>query len=241
MTTTPNPTAEQIARKALVKTQREGLPRPRQAAQVIADIRAAGLLGGNPTEEQIEGAARALCAEEQNTPWERFHRIVQDRYRATARIALAGARVAVQEPSGCAECHRAEGHKLGCSHRLALQEPSEYVVNDDLAASELSRDPNGWDEKPAPSPDREKLIAEARDGYQHALIQGWAHTDEPKPLAIRLADALAAPPTVDEEKLAGVVMELIVQWNSCGHPVAGDTRHQFIARGVAAWLRGGGR
>ncbi|PRI11899.1 hypothetical protein [Leucobacter massiliensis] len=113
-----------------------------------------------------------------------------------------------QEPSGCAVCHRADGHKMDCSLRATL------------------------------SPDREKLIAEAREA---AIEVDWYHTRGAE-LLREAADALAAPPEVDEAKLAELLAsaanhEVLSSGGTLGAGVSAEGM-SHLARDVAEWLRG---
>lgn len=107
MTTTPNPTAEQVVRSAL----REALEYAETDALVtkqhvesltseitpalLAALRAAGLLVGNPTEEQIERATKAV----EKIPHIVWNSPTRPDARTLALAALAAAAVAPQEPS----------------------------------------------------------------------------------------------------------------------------------------------
>lgn len=244
MTTTPEtrtPTAEQIARKALVKTQREGLPRPRQAAQVIADIRAAGLLGGDPTEEQIERAARALFEDPNVTAEYTWAEMVTedpsraDIWREDARRVLAAAGAAPQEPSETLDDHDflpVAGHPDDdeCTHRADGTDLTYCGEPRRAHEAPISREsvqectcPSGdgslrWpcpSHPPAPSSDREKLIAEARAAWDAAgrIPQGtMVHETQWKPFADlhnvteRLIDALAFPPAPSSDR-EGVITD----------------------------------
>ena len=103
MTTTPNPTAEQIVRATLLRCQFDTLGD--KVADVVKDLRAHGLLSeGAPSEEQIERAARAFFREyhgEDIWPeiWDDGELDTRSRALAATRAALTAAGVAPQEPS----------------------------------------------------------------------------------------------------------------------------------------------
>ncbi len=86
--------------------------------------------------------------------------------------------------------------------------------------------PEGW------SPDREKLIAEAREEFLPHSDNVWACD-----LVSRLADALAAPVAVDEAKLAEVIAKsrgFGIGWEQIPPPTRAAYRE--VARDVAEWL-----
>lgn len=168
MKTTPNPTAEQIIAQAALDADTvlpDALDPEEQAADIgkLAAERlcAAGLLGGDPTEEHLCGDWPAPCncddsethdaagvAPREPSPVASTPTASDDSGHGgddnrggredgpedEGRSHQATVAGTPQRPSGCAECHRASGHKMDCSHRLA------------------------------PSPDREQLIAEAIAG-----------------------------------------------------------------------------
>lgn len=80
MTTTPNPTSEQIAGEISEarrwielhegnKYQREAAKRMKRLVSMLGILGAAGLLGGDPTEEQIDAVARELACLKPGEPW----------------------------------------------------------------------------------------------------------------------------------------------------------------------------
>ena len=113
MTTTPDPTVEQIVAKALLSVPRRGNRIAEEVKAVVAALRAAGRLGGDPTEEptreqrialgKVIEAALGQCGISVtyalSGPAEMFDvaGIVLREYPALAAIAAAG--VAPQEPS----------------------------------------------------------------------------------------------------------------------------------------------
>lgn len=187
-------------------------------AKLIAQaLRARGLLVGAPTEKQRFEATYALARS--------IHGVDADHedwdyYRKHVDAALdAAAGVAPQEPSGvmCPAC--------------------------DVDPAAPHNGKGACPPKPAPSPDREKLIAEAFpfDGSDpDTVIECRRRVRE-------LIASLAAAPVLDEEKLAEALRGHTVRRGTfeckCGwFPTIGDDdlgRHQ--ARVVAEALRGGGR
>lgn len=121
---------------------------------------------------------------------------------AAHRLALAGLLVDAPTDAG-----------------VAPQEPSAVV--DDAADEQDDPDLH----MTAPSPDREKLIA---DAAEYGCMQGH-DCDCDQALIARLRDALAATPVGDEAALAEVI-----------RPYDPDTPED-AAHAVAEWLRGGGR
>jgi len=120
-----------------------------QAAHQAEMLRAAGLLvAGAPTEEQIERAAKGIfdIRDDQydDREWEELDSADRELYICQARAALTAAGVAPQAEhycESCEDCASSPGHDrcCGCYDGVCCKE----------AAS------------PAPTPDREKLIAEA--------------------------------------------------------------------------------
>lgn len=111
-----------------------------------------------------------------------------------------------------------------------------------LAAATLAREAKRRIEAscdPTPSPDREKLIAEA---------ERWPHPDPahltqpastPKDLIDRLRAALASPVEVDERKILDVVMAQLDEFVATASPVRPVTHAAFgITRAVAELLQG---
>ncbi len=151
MTTTPDKTPEQIDQvaRAIYDENRPGTINTDQwdrswpeskkryrpfAKAAIAALRAHGLLGDAPTEEQIERAARVIREKAAIRPYAGGDdpHVKEQIVTEVVRAALAAAGVAPQEPSGCSnpECPLGRAHSGPCA-------------------------PEGW------SSDREKLIAEA--------------------------------------------------------------------------------
>ena len=104
---------------------------------------------------------------------------------------------------------------------------------------------------PAPSPDRENLIAELRE--EARIVRQMTERDPDGPgficrwdpdeeLLDRAADALAVPPVVNEAKLENEIRRLMLAWSVDGMPFPGDSRPAFIARGLVErqreWLGG---
>lgn len=131
------------------------------------------------------------------------------------RAAIVAAGVAPQEPSKCSN----------------PQCPLDRAHSGPCA-------PEGW------SPDREKLIAEARDRAAHMKMLAGDLIQE-------LIDLKAAPvlPSsgVDEDKLADVIEHAETEWqlnfNLFRSEIGADPgpKTDYTARAVAEWLKGQGR
>ncbi len=189
MTTTPNPTAEQIVHDTIYGTKlmepelRTLLANDSWALtrKAVAALRAAGLLGGDPTEEPLGGTVFHLgndvqAGEAWQTIVDAIPREVQsdweaiDYLRTLIRWTLGSrAGVAPQEPSDKCTCPSGDGS-------LRWPCPSH---------------------PPAPSPGREKLIAELRRQAHSAALR---HDDVLCNALWEAAKALAAP--LDPEKVA---------------------------------------
>ncbi|QAB18714.1 hypothetical protein Leucomu_13055 [Leucobacter muris] len=186
--------------------------------RIVARLRAAGLLVGDPTEEQIERASIAFSCETVEE-WRDLGEEVRRMIRGDMRDALTAAvGVAPQEPSpvastptvsddsghggdddrggredgpedegrshqatvagtpqrpsGCAECHRSEGHKMDCSHRFAAQP----VLDPEKVADVLRREDwtdELWDGLPQSDRDRTwALLLEAATRISSAAKRG---------------------------------------------------------------------
>ncbi|MBK0420463.1 hypothetical protein JD276_15675 [Leucobacter sp. CSA1] len=108
MTTTPNPTAEQIVYDALGQCGMLLGTREHAARDAVERLRAAGLLGGDPTEERLLAALNAYqrTDHEQNgikRPYVYAENLDDWGPQTIARMraALAAAGVAPQEPNSC--------------------------------------------------------------------------------------------------------------------------------------------
>lgn len=110
-----------------------------------------------------------------------------------------------QRPSGCAECYRAEGHKMDCSLRAIPTEPSE-CSNPQCPLQRAHSGPcaaEGW------SPDRAMQIArELAKAHTLTAVDALSFANA--------ALALAAPPALDPEKVAKVVHDALPDDNSAG-------------------------
>lgn len=104
--------------------------------------------------------------------------------------------LAPQEPNECSECHRAEGHRMDCAWRTA------------------------------PSPDREKLIANAEDWLRNGSPLG------PRRIIRFLLDALAGQPVLDESKVAEAIWKRATQKTSRGFFISNRDGAQKIARAL---------
>lgn len=200
MSTTPNPTAESVIAEAMVNA---GAPlmHSRVEESVAAALRANGLLSeGAPSEEQVERAAKAYLNGG-------IYTLESDgEHHARMRAALTAAGVAPQE-------------NPKCEHGVELSDLCQFVDHVANAPQESS-------EEPAPSParefeesatvaaspkavkdaptDREKLIADLRNLAENSgavTLRAEAVHD--------IADALAAQPVLDPEKVAKVVCDAI--------------------------------
>ena len=208
MTTTPNPTAEQIIEEVLH-------PFPERvwlSHRIVARLRAAGLLGGDPTEEQIE---RAHDAGMNAVDWDMVREGVDDPAEAASiavRIALAAAGVAPQELSAHVNPLATSGERVrnpAESSHVARPEPESTDNGRCGGCRDLGphRNVPGCDyytPKPAPSPDSEKLIAEATNKLWQYFNPGFAPISEEHPdwEFYREAAALAAQPVLAPEKVA---------------------------------------
>lgn len=154
------------------------------------------------TEDMIERAAAAMyfedCGDKPSA-----HMLGSSEYdnqfRAYARVALSAAGVALQEPS--------ENRDAGICPDCAV--PWRLIQHDEGCST------------PAPSPDREKLAAEARDRADYMTLLSKVTESGPGSVVAlaeadrmtRFADALAAPVAVDEAKLAEVLAQAMPGWN----------------------------
>ncbi|MBK0420466.1 hypothetical protein JD276_15690 [Leucobacter sp. CSA1] len=201
MTTTPNPTAEQVIAEALQDMWPDSTlfgdawsPESHEVLSIASKLRAAGLLVGDPIEERLLAALNA-SANEIRRRW----KLPEIKMPLTAfnagevasmRAALIAAGVAPQEPSedeGLDDCPACDTPLSRCAPGNACCEDCNHAAC--------------W--APAPSPDREKLIAEGE-----ALIERMAlyvDAQEDARTVARLTDALAAQPVLDPEKVAEVI------------------------------------
>ncbi|WP_336653061.1 MULTISPECIES: hypothetical protein [unclassified Leucobacter] len=257
MTTTPNPTAEQIIEEVLH-------PFPERvwlSHRIVARLRAAGLLGGDPTEERIERAAQAMHAASSGF-------FSEASWRALAREGLAAADAATQSTptevpqrdARCPECFELGGahgsvhvrHPQGgggwnrpCSRAagVAPQEPSAKVVirgfDTDCAAgicpgacSHLM-----WY--------CDRCTSEGGWGAPRDLLEQWAadHVcpvpdtgDEKQRIEVDLAH-LSGRLVIDETALAEVIETARRRWDGSG-------RHEPISTAITRAVMehlGGGR
>ncbi|GAB2567383.1 hypothetical protein [Leucobacter ruminantium] len=229
-------------------------------ARTIAEMfRAAGLLGGDPTEEQIEAVARELACLDEGDSWPTNAQLggsltgdrdveYREGMREQARdLLLVAARAAGVAPQD----------ELPVASALPVGDDSGHAGGDDRGSREDGPEEEGCSHQVTvavtPSPDREKLIAEARDRADHMTL--LASLTENSPGAVvareeadrmtRFADALVAAPVVDEakldpEKVAEVINRALDRWEG------NESSEVFVAQAICeaeveGRLRGGGR
>lgn len=176
--------------------------------KAVAALRAHGLLGGDPTEEQIERAAEALAAWdgfEWSGDWEGT--VSRDAYRNGATRALsAAAGVAPQEPSEECTCPSGDGSlRWPCpSHPPAPQEP-KWMRDNRQARGGFMAENSTY----VRNDDREKLITEAAQKLDAWLTSQYdGNRNVPRiPFVRTLADTLAAQPVLDPAS-----QEMIDNW-----------------------------
>lgn len=196
MTTTPE-TPEQIVAEAMMIATDNGADRAEEyAAYAVHALRAAGLLVGDPTEEQID---RALTAYENHAGCrgDEFREYVCPEcghLYATVEDRRAGLEGIDLYEAG----HRHRMTEALAAAGVAPQEPSRGVSVPGYGGT--STGPTLMD---APSPDREKLIEEAKYLSENSWQTWWP--DRAQRALAACADALAAQPVLDPEKVAEVV------------------------------------
>jgi len=166
--------------------------------------------------------------------------------RTISRIEAALNEVAPQAPAKDLSTSAGNVKNHADSFNVAPQEPSEYPYEDhllfrapqvpneeglteeDFEASSLYSGNN----KPAPSSDREKLIAEIES--RRKFYSGQYEEGSEIDLMFKAADALAAQPVLDPEKVAEVIQQNRT-WTKVmddGYPSTGFNTPSDIARAL---------
>lgn len=214
---TPNRTPEEIVAAAFTAAREPEykIPDPQDeedAAIAVRALREVGLLVAAPTEEQTE----------------RYRKLLDRAYEA---LKLPRGRLeTTKKLGGLALPLTVALEHFVTTAGVAPQESRE--IQHLLAARELHQTNSGL---PAPSPDREKLIAEAREALQRCLFaSGSDHA-----MLHDALDALAAVP--DETELAEAVGTAVTEymqkhsdWN-CGELGYPGAMKDYIARVVREW------
>lgn len=254
MTTTPEPTPESAAEHVASLTSmlkgiewqinRDCGSQWLAGKLYEAGARAGGLLVGDPTEEQPWNDPNDANSPAYASPWEKASAIIKV-IRAAQFDLLHDRPLEDVQDEITLSINRLDAL---CATMLAAgvapQEPSETIHEPDASRIYCVRCGYDWPCQPAPSPDREKLIAEAFpfDGSDpDAVIECRRRVRD-------LIAALAAAPVLDEAKLAEAMhlVESVHQIHGtrclCGfesHRSRSRTEH--ITSTLAEALRGGGR
>lgn len=248
MTTTPNPTPEQIIAQALANLDARQIEMEdhREDARVIAhDLRAHGLLTeGAPTEEQIDAVVAEMTRLRSVVAWWASPDVAEALIRAAA---LTAAGVAPQEPSeqcgntiapvnnggkwGC--CTKRDGHEPPCIEDAALAPDREKLGGEGVPIIEYAESVTSTD------PVSQMAVL---------LMTAWGKGDRNSGVSkypasyiatfVDMARAvLVAPVAVDEAKLAEVMDGVLVQCSARMY-VSGKSLAAAAIERRAEWLRG---